>query len=137
MSAGADSDANGRSCQDVNGGCCASHPRRRARGARHRGRGSSSRSTAPRARLVRPEHLAAFISEALALATTRPLVGDVAARLPLNRVADAYRALDAGVGGKVLVLPHEVGERVPMLDNGWVSVVPHSMIARIGFRPMR
>ena len=60
----------------------------------------------PRAGLVRPEHLAAFISEALALATARPLVSEVAARLPLNRVADAYRALDSGVPGKVLVLPH-------------------------------
>jgi NADPH2:quinone reductase len=60
----------------------------------------------PRAGLVRPEHVAAFISEAIALATARPLVSDVAARFPLNRVADAYRALDSGVPGKVLVLPH-------------------------------
>src|SRR5262245_35592118 len=60
----------------------------------------------PRAGLVRPEHVGAFISEALALATARPLVSEVAARLPLNRVADAYRALDSGVPGKVLVLPH-------------------------------
>ena len=60
----------------------------------------------PRAGLVRPEHLASFIAEALALATTRALAGEVAARLPLNRVADAYRALDSGVPGKVLVLPH-------------------------------
>jgi NADPH2:quinone reductase len=60
----------------------------------------------PRAGLVGPEQVGAFISEALALATTRPLVSDVAARLPLNRVADAYRALDSGVPGKVLVLPH-------------------------------
>ncbi len=60
----------------------------------------------PRAGLVRPEHVAGFVSEALALATARPLVSDAAARLPLNRVADAYRALDSGVPGKVLVLPH-------------------------------
>lgn len=60
----------------------------------------------PRAGLVRPENVAAFISEALALATTRPLVTDVAARPPLNRVADAYRALDSGAPGKVLVLPN-------------------------------
>lgn len=60
----------------------------------------------PRAGLIRPEHVATLISDALALATTRPLVTDVAARLPLNRVADAYRALDSGVSGKVLVLPH-------------------------------
>jgi len=59
----------------------------------------------PRAGVVRREDVAAFISEALALATTRPLVSDVAGRLPLNRVADAYRALDAGVQGKVLILP--------------------------------
>ena len=60
----------------------------------------------PRAGVVRREHVAAAISEALALAATRPLVSDVAARFPLNRVADAYRALDSGVPGKVLVLPH-------------------------------
>jgi NADPH2:quinone reductase len=59
----------------------------------------------PRAGVVRPEQIAAFISEALALATTRPLVSEVAVRLPLDRVADAYRALDSGVPGKVLVLP--------------------------------
>jgi NADPH2:quinone reductase len=60
----------------------------------------------PRAGVVRPEHVAAFVSEALALAIVRPLVSDVAARLPLNRVADAYRVLDSGVPGKVLVLPN-------------------------------
>lgn len=60
----------------------------------------------PRSGLVRPEHVSAFISESLALATTRPLVSDVAGRFPLNRVADAYEALDSGAAGKVLVLPH-------------------------------
>jgi NADPH2:quinone reductase len=35
----------------------------------------------------------------------RPLASDVAARFPLNRVADAYRALDSGAPGKVLVVP--------------------------------
>jgi NADPH:quinone reductase len=59
----------------------------------------------PRAGVVRPEDVAPFIAEALALATRRPLVSDVAARLPLDRVADAYRVLDSGVPGKVLVLP--------------------------------
>jgi NADPH2:quinone reductase len=34
-----------------------------------------------------------------------PLVVDVAARFPLSRAADAYRALDAGAAGKVLVVP--------------------------------
>jgi NADPH2:quinone reductase len=61
----------------------------------------------PRAGVVRPEHVAAFISEALALATTRSLVSDVAARFPLDRVADAYRALDSGTPGKIVVVPHQ------------------------------
>ncbi len=59
----------------------------------------------PRAGVVRAEDVGAFISEALALATTRPLVGEIAARFALDRVADAYRALDSGVAGKVLVFP--------------------------------
>jgi NADPH2:quinone reductase len=59
----------------------------------------------PLAGVIRPDDVGTCISEALALAATRPLVTDVAARLPLNRVADAYRALDSGVPGKVLVLP--------------------------------
>lgn len=59
----------------------------------------------PRAGVVRLEDLAPFIAEALALATTRPLASDVAARFPLDRVADAYRALDGGAPGKVLVVP--------------------------------
>src|SRR5262249_49502008 len=60
----------------------------------------------PRAGLIRLEHLAPIISETLALATERPLVSEIAARFPLDRIADAYRALDSGVPGKVLVLPH-------------------------------
>ncbi len=59
----------------------------------------------PRAGVIRPEDVGACISEVLDLAATRPLVSDVAARFPLDRVADAYRALDAGAPGKVLVLP--------------------------------
>ena len=59
----------------------------------------------PRAGVIRPDAVGTCISEALALATTRPLVSDVAARLTLDRVADAYRALDFGAPGKVLVLP--------------------------------
>jgi NADPH2:quinone reductase len=49
--------------------------------------------------------VAAFISEGLALAAERPLAVDVAAREPLDRVADAFRALDSGASGKVLVVP--------------------------------
>jgi NADPH2:quinone reductase len=67
----------------------------------------------PRAGLIRPEHVATVISETLALAGERPLVSDIAARFPMNRVGDAYRALDSGVPGKVLVLPHGDAE------SGW------------------
>jgi len=60
----------------------------------------------PRARLVAPEEIAGLISEALALATRRPLASDVAGRFPLDCVADAYRALESNPSGKILVLPH-------------------------------
>jgi NADPH2:quinone reductase len=61
----------------------------------------------PRAGLVGAAQVAAFISEGLEHATTRPLSSGVAARLPLSRVVDAYRALDSCPPGKVLVLPQE------------------------------
>jgi NADPH2:quinone reductase len=61
----------------------------------------------PRSGLIRPEQVAALISEGLVLAIARPLASDVAARFPLDRVADAYRALDSGTPGKVLVLPSQ------------------------------
>ena len=60
----------------------------------------------PRAGLVDADRAAAFISEAVALAATRPLASDIGGRFTLSRVGDAYRALDAGTRGKVLVLPH-------------------------------
>ena len=60
----------------------------------------------PRARLVRPDEIGDLISEALALATNRPIASEVAGRFPLDRVADAYRALESNPGGKILVLPH-------------------------------
>jgi NADPH2:quinone reductase len=51
---------------------------------------------------------AGLISDALALAVTRPaILCDVAGRFPLDRVADAYRLLDSGAHGKVLVLPRQ------------------------------
>lgn len=59
----------------------------------------------PRAGVVGAGDVAPIISEALTLATTRPLASDVAVRLPLDAVADAFRALDAFPPGKVLVLP--------------------------------
>ena len=60
----------------------------------------------PRAGVVGVAQVAAFISEGLALATARPLAVDVAVRKPLTHVADAFRALDSGAAGKVLVLPN-------------------------------
>jgi NADPH:quinone reductase len=49
---------------------------------------------------------AGLISDGLALAARRPaVISEVAGRFSLSRVADAYRALEAGARGKVLVLP--------------------------------
>jgi NADPH2:quinone reductase len=59
----------------------------------------------PRAGVVGIAQVAGFISEALALATHRPVTSDIAERFPLARVADAYRALECNPSGKVLVLP--------------------------------
>jgi NADPH2:quinone reductase len=59
----------------------------------------------PRAGLVGLEELAPIISSALRRARTQPLSAGVAARFPLDAVAAAYRAMDAGAHGKVLVLP--------------------------------
>src|SRR5262249_95000 len=59
----------------------------------------------PRAGLVGPAQLAELISQALAMATTRPVTADIAGRFPLDDVADAYRALESSAPGKVLVLP--------------------------------
>lgn len=50
---------------------------------------------------------AGLISDALAMAAKRPaVISNVAGRFPLDHVVDAYRALEAGPGGKVLVLPN-------------------------------
>jgi NADPH2:quinone reductase len=49
---------------------------------------------------------AGLISDAIAIAVKRPaVVSDVAGRFSLDQVVDAYRMLDAGASGKVLVLP--------------------------------
>src|SRR5262245_60620179 len=60
----------------------------------------------PRAGLIGVGQVADFISEALALATKRPLESDIAARFPLENVADAYRTLESNPARKGLVLPH-------------------------------
>jgi NADPH2:quinone reductase len=50
---------------------------------------------------------AGLIADALALAANRrAVISHVAGRFPLDRVADAYRALESGASGKVLVLPN-------------------------------
>jgi NADPH2:quinone reductase len=50
---------------------------------------------------------AGLISDALALAAKRPaVISDIGGRFPLDQVADAYRALESGSRGKVLVLPN-------------------------------
>ena len=50
---------------------------------------------------------AGLISDALALAAKSPsVISDIVGRFPLDRVADAYRLLESGAHGKVLVLPN-------------------------------
>ncbi len=50
---------------------------------------------------------AGLISDALALAARCPaVISDIGGRFPLDHVADAYRALESGSRGKVLVLPN-------------------------------
>jgi NADPH2:quinone reductase len=49
----------------------------------------------------------ALIASALALAARRPaVISEIAGRFPLERAVEAYRELDAGASGKVLVLPN-------------------------------
>ena len=59
----------------------------------------------PRAGLLRQEELAPIIVSTLLRARRQPLSAGVAARFSLDSVVDAYRAMDAGARGKVLVLP--------------------------------
>jgi NADPH2:quinone reductase len=52
------------------------------------------------------QEFARLISDALTLAEKRrAVISDIAGRFPLDRIADAYRALEAGASGKVLVVP--------------------------------
>jgi NADPH2:quinone reductase len=53
------------------------------------------------------QDLAGLVSDALALAVKRPaVISEVAGRFPLDRVVDAYRALEAAPKGKILVIPN-------------------------------
>ena len=53
------------------------------------------------------DEFAVLIREGLALAARRPaVISDIAGRFPLDRAADAYRLLESGASGKVLVQPN-------------------------------
>jgi NADPH2:quinone reductase len=50
---------------------------------------------------------AGLIADGLALAAKQPaVVSDIAGRFSLDSAADAYRMLESGAHGKVLVLPN-------------------------------
>lgn len=59
----------------------------------------------PRAGAVALSELATIIASTLRRAETQPLSPGVAARFPLNGVVQAFRTMEAGARGKVLVLP--------------------------------
>ncbi|HTP34848.1 MAG TPA: hypothetical protein VMJ75_21875 [Candidatus Acidoferrales bacterium] len=53
------------------------------------------------------DEFAVLIGEGLALAARRlAVISDIADRFPLDRAADAYRLLESGASGKVLVQPN-------------------------------
>jgi NADPH2:quinone reductase len=53
------------------------------------------------------DEFGALIAEGLALAAKRPaVISEVAGRFPLDRAIDAYRLLESGASGKVLVNPN-------------------------------
>ena len=53
------------------------------------------------------DEFAALIRDGLAMAAKRPaVISDIAGRFPLDRAADAYRLLESGASGKVLVRPN-------------------------------
>jgi hypothetical protein len=59
----------------------------------------------PRAGLVGAQHLSALTSDTLALAATCPVPSDVAARVPLDCVVEAYRLRESNPHGRALVMP--------------------------------
>jgi NADPH2:quinone reductase len=60
----------------------------------------------PKARVIAPGDVGKVAADGLRTAAAAALRVPIAARFPLDRAADAYRALDHGPQGKVLVLPH-------------------------------
>jgi NADPH2:quinone reductase len=59
----------------------------------------------PRAGVVKIDELAPIIASTLLRARTQPLSAGVAARFPLDSVVEAFRTMEAGASGRVLVLP--------------------------------
>jgi len=59
----------------------------------------------PRAGVIDIGELASIIAAALVRARRQPLLSGIAARFDLDTVAEAFRTMEAGAGGKVLVLP--------------------------------
>lgn len=59
----------------------------------------------PRAGVVAVNELAPIIASTLRRAGTQPLSAGIAARFPLDSVVQAFRTMEAGAPGKVLVLP--------------------------------
>lgn len=65
----------------------------------------------PRASVIGIEELAPIVAAALVRARTQPLSTGIAARFDLDAVADAFRMMEAGAAGKVLVLPQSERRR--------------------------
>jgi NADPH2:quinone reductase len=63
----------------------------------------------PKAGILGRMDIGGVISEALALAATRPLTSGIAGRFTLDAVGDAYRLLDSNPQGKVIILPQRAG----------------------------
>src|SRR5262249_33073727 len=59
----------------------------------------------PRAGVVAVNELATIIASTLQRAETQPLSTGIAARFPLESIGEAFRTMERGVPGKVLVLP--------------------------------
>jgi NADPH:quinone reductase len=64
----------------------------------------------PRAGVVAVNELAPIIASTLLRAATQPLSPGIAARFPLDSVVQAFRTMEAGARGKVLVLPDLASE---------------------------
>jgi NADPH2:quinone reductase len=59
----------------------------------------------PRAGVVPVGELASIIGSTLLRARTQPLSAGIAARFPLDSAVEAFRTMEAGASGKILILP--------------------------------